>query len=274
MRLKGALQDEGVRLLDRGMERHAMAKRSALIGGFNVQDDHGLVCMQAELLPLLEKFGKTCMVLFRPGDVHFIQKPVDADGMQVTARCTKVSLHRLCYLMPSTGRRPCQDRQHCKLQGLQAVCAGLQELFFEEGSYLLQARYKDFIAFGFDLSLLRRASSASTATMATLNASAAFPSASPARVTCTCCRLQVLSAATRNDVDTVEMKLTLRNVPSGGDAPDQSRPFLSFSTADHRSSVSIVQDLPITKPFAPSRESTIRHCSRDSVPCGIACCRC
>jgi hypothetical protein len=65
--------------------------------------------------------------------------------------------------------------------------------------------------------------------------------------------LQVLSAATRNDVDTVEMKLTLRNVPSGGDAPDHSRPFLSFSTADHRSSVSIVQDLPITKPFAPSR---------------------
>jgi hypothetical protein len=64
---------------------------------------------------------------------------------------------------------------------------------------------------------------------------------------------QVLSAATRNDVDTVEMKLTLRSVPSGGDAPDQSRPFLSFSTADHRSSVSIVQDLPITKPFAPSR---------------------
>ena len=52
--------------------------------------------MQAELLPLLEKFGKTCMVLFRPGDVHFIQKPVDADGMQVTARCTKVILQSLC----------------------------------------------------------------------------------------------------------------------------------------------------------------------------------
>ena len=33
------------------------------------------------------------------------------------------------------------------------------------------------------------------------------------------------------------------------------------------------QDLPITKPFAPSRESTICHCSRDSVPIGIACCR-
>ena len=97
----------------------------------------------------------------------------------------------------------------------------------------MQARYKDYIAFGFDLSLLRRASLALTATMAILNASAACPSASPARVTCTCFRLQVLSAATRNDVDTVEMKLTLRNVPSGGDAPDQSRPFLSFSTADH-----------------------------------------
>lgn len=142
------------------------------------------------------------------------------------------------------------------LHKLQAVRAGLQELFFEEGSYLLQAQYKDYIAFGFDLSLLRRASLASMATMARFTAAAAFLPASPARFTLHVVLLQVLSAATRNDVDTVEMKLTLRNVPSGGDAPDQSRPFLSFSTADHRSSVSIVQDLPITKPFAPSRAST------------------
>ena len=58
------------------------------------------VVAAAELLPLLEKFGKTCVVLFRPGDVHFIQKPVDADGMQVTARCSKVSRRDLaCKVM-------------------------------------------------------------------------------------------------------------------------------------------------------------------------------
>jgi hypothetical protein len=72
---------------------------------------------------------------------------------------------------------------HCKLHRLQAVRSGLQELFFEEGSYLLQARYKDCIAFGFDLSLLRRASLASTATMPRFTAAAAFLPASPARVT-------------------------------------------------------------------------------------------
>lgn len=50
------------------------------------------------------------------------------------------------------------------------------------------------------------------------------------------------------------MKLTVRNVPSGGSAPDQSRPFLCFSTL--ASNMSIVQDLPITKPLPPSRECT------------------
>lgn len=73
--------------------------------------------------------------------------------------------------------------------------------------------------------------------------------------------MQVLSATTRNDVDSVEMKLTLRTVPSGGDAADQSRPFLSFSILGNN--VSIVQDLPITKPFAPARESALAEPSAD-----------
>ena len=73
--------------------------------------------------------------------------------------------------------------------------SGLQELLFEEGSYLLQARYKDYIAFGFDLSLLRRASLASTATIATVYSSCCLPagvacSCHGARgVACRCCRL-------------------------------------------------------------------------------------
>lgn len=92
MRLKGALQDEGVRLLDRGAQGHRPANRevpSTCWPQYQMVHDH--ISALAELLPLLEKFGKTCMVLFRPGDVHFIQKPVDADGMQVTARCSKVT---------------------------------------------------------------------------------------------------------------------------------------------------------------------------------------
>lgn len=32
----------------------------------------------------------------------------------------------------------------------------LQATFFEEGTYMIQSRYKNFIAFGFDISLLRR----------------------------------------------------------------------------------------------------------------------
>lgn len=44
----------------------------------------------SEILPLLEKFSKTCALLLRPEGVHFILRAVDADGMQMSAGCSTV----------------------------------------------------------------------------------------------------------------------------------------------------------------------------------------
>lgn len=46
------------------------------------------------------------------------------------------------------------------------------------------------------------------------------------------------------------MKLAMRMVPTVGGA-SEARPFLSLETSAH-SSVHMLQDLPITQPFAPS----------------------
>jgi HUS1 checkpoint protein len=45
----------------------------------------------AAFLPTLEKFGKTCHILLGPDEVFFIQRPVDADGANVTVRFSVVS---------------------------------------------------------------------------------------------------------------------------------------------------------------------------------------
>lgn len=37
----------------------------------------------AGLLPTLEKFGKHCVLLATPATLHFIQRSIDTDGMQV-----------------------------------------------------------------------------------------------------------------------------------------------------------------------------------------------
>ena len=49
------------------------------------------VLLRAELLPLLEKFSKTCILLLRPESVHFILRAVDSDGMHMSAECSKAS---------------------------------------------------------------------------------------------------------------------------------------------------------------------------------------
>lgn len=59
--------------------------------------------LRAELLPLLEKFSKTCILLLRPESVHFILRAVDADGMHMSAECSKARQaphhRRLCSCM-------------------------------------------------------------------------------------------------------------------------------------------------------------------------------
>ncbi len=66
---------------------------------------------------------------------------------------------------------------------------------------------------------------------------------------------QVLSAACRNAVESLEMRLTMRTVPGGAPgAETQQKPFLSLVTTG--STISMAQDLPITKPHPPSREAS------------------
>lgn len=66
---------------------------------------------------------------------------------------------------------------------------------------------------------------------------------------------QVLSAACRNAVESLEMRLTMRTVPGGAPGTEtQQKPFLSLVTTG--STISMAQDLPITKPHPSSRESS------------------
>jgi hypothetical protein len=50
------------------------------------------VLPHAEVLPCLEKHGKSCHMLLSRAEVYFIQTTEDADGMQVAARCANVCL--------------------------------------------------------------------------------------------------------------------------------------------------------------------------------------
>jgi len=150
--------------------------------------------LNRELLPLLEKFSKACILLLRPESVHFILREVDADGMQLSAECSK-------------------------------------DMFFEPGQYSIDSRYRNHIAFSFDIGLLRR----------------------------------VLGAVCRNGVEVLHMKLAMRMVPTVGGA-SEARPFLSLETSAH-SSVHMLQDLPITQPFAPSEvERLIRDMGVELCP--------
>lgn len=79
----------------------------------------GVQLLNKEILPLLEKFSKTCALLLRPEGVHFILRAVDADGMQMSAGCSTA-------------------------------------MFFEAGQFSIVSRYHNQIAFSFDTVLLRR----------------------------------------------------------------------------------------------------------------------
>lgn len=89
----------------------------------------------------------------------------------------------------------------------------MQEAIFEANSLRLESKHHNLIAFGLELALLSR----------------------------------VLRAAGANDADLLEVKLALKNVPSGTDGATHSRPFLTFTSQG--ANLNMVQDLPITKPF-------------------------
>ncbi|KAF6255077.1 DNA damage checkpoint protein [Scenedesmus sp. NREL 46B-D3] len=50
--------------------------------------ERGCQSLHKAFLPTLEKFGKTCHILLGPDEVFFVQRPVDADGANVTVRFT------------------------------------------------------------------------------------------------------------------------------------------------------------------------------------------
>lgn len=57
-----------------------------------VLTDRGLNVLHRGFLPTLEKFGKHCLLLLSPEDVHLVMGPSDADGLVVTARIANVVL--------------------------------------------------------------------------------------------------------------------------------------------------------------------------------------
>ena len=93
-----------------------------------------------------------------------------------------------------------------------------QDVLFEPGTYSVQSRYKNFIAFQLEMALL----------------------------------LRVLKAAGANNAEQVEVKLALRTVQVADAANPESKPFLSFICRGP--DLYMVQDLPISKPYPPSGE--------------------
>lgn len=90
--------------------------------------ENGKNLLEKNVLPCLEKHGKSCHMLLSPGDAFLIQTTEDADGMQISARCSNAEL----------------------------FCEGFK----------IESKHKDLIAFTFELSHLRgalRAASSSEA---------------------------------------------------------------------------------------------------------------
>jgi len=49
--------------------------------------ENGKNLLERNVLPCLEKHGKSCHMLLSQDNSYFIQTTEDADGMQVAARC-------------------------------------------------------------------------------------------------------------------------------------------------------------------------------------------
>lgn len=97
------------------------------------------------------------------------------------------------------------------------VCARMNtDVLFEAGSFTVVSRHHNFIAFSVDAALL----------------------------------LKVLRSASGNETERLEVKLAQKPVQIPGQDEPEQRPFMSFTAVGN--SVSIVQDLPISKPFTPS----------------------
>ncbi|KIY96220.1 HUS1 checkpoint protein [Monoraphidium neglectum] len=91
-----------------------------------------------------------------------------------------------------------------------------KDVLFEPGTFNVQSRHHNLIAFSVDVGLL----------------------------------LKVLRSASGNDTERLEVKLVQKSVAMPGQEEPVQMPFMSFTARG--TSVCIVQDLPISKPFTPS----------------------
>jgi HUS1 checkpoint protein len=91
----------------------------------------------------------------------------------------------------------------------------MQEVLFEASSYKCISKHFNLIAFYLDTGML----------------------------------LRVLRAATNNDAETLEVKLSQKKMPmpGGREGETENKPFLAFT--GRGSSLSMLQELPISQPF-------------------------
>lgn len=140
--------------------------------------DRGARTLEKAFLPTIEKFGKTCQLLITPEQFCLVQTALNTNGAHVCARVNT-------------------------------------EVLFERGSFNVQSRHHNLIAFSVDAGLL----------------------------------LKVLRSASGNDTERLEAKLVQKPMAVPGQDEPVQAPFLSFIARGP--SVCIVQDLPISKPYTP-----------------------
>lgn len=194
----------------------------------------------AGVLPTLEKFGKHCVLLAGPETLHFIQRSLDTDGMQVVVSCP--------WVRPDPAARALHGNSDVELQHMRgAVCVQratavelsaavarvaassvqmgclspeistswpcfLQGAMFER--YDCSSRHKCLIGIDLDVSQL----------------------------------LRVLRAA-QHSGETLELKLHQLG-DSAADGATAFKPFLSVSCRGQ--TLNMQQDIPIASPLRPS----------------------
>ena len=140
--------------------------------------DRGLRVLERGFLPTLDKFGKKCVLLFGPEDVHLIQTSLDADGLQITARLALVGAGP-ARTQRSTARPGAASAMHsgtaasapfrpqltkalyqAAWQRRPARSSTLvlrppkQDVLFEPGQYKVVSKHHNLIAFSVDIALM------------------------------------------------------------------------------------------------------------------------
>jgi len=139
MKFKATISHEGLRILTQSAAALHYTVVALHCTGRRVTHSVSV----AELLPALEKHGKTCHVLLGPEEVCLLQTTGDADGMQIfislgLVRCLQaLELGSLCTQLTSN------------------MCAP-QEILFEPQAFKCESRHKNLIGFKCEVALFRR----------------------------------------------------------------------------------------------------------------------